>query len=350
MIALNSKQWIKRLLLTTLVVIVLPVSILMGFNFYIDPLWNFSHQNKYNDHQIGFDERQQKTNYINSKSNFNYDSLMIGTSRVTYMSEKAFQKEKVFNYSLSALHIDEYLPYINYATKKNGNDFKTIYIELYVNSYDAGTKMSNQDPSVYIKKSEDPFYKITSLFSYSTLKSSIDNYNASKSNYYSGPRSYTRENIAQTSYPNDRLDVLWNRFEQSFKATSQSKFNYDSGYKQKLLQIKNAYPNTKFVVFTDPVPEKRFDLILSNTEHRKAYERYIREIVDVFGEVYSFQGNTPITTDMDNYFDWFHYYPKVGNLMIQAIEQPNKHEDILQIINKENVNDYLQKLTSHINI
>lgn len=344
---LNSKQWMKRLLLTSLVVIVLPVSALMGFNYYIDPLWNFSHKNKYNDYQIGFDERQQKTNYINSRKDFKYDSLMIGTSRVTYMSEKEFQKEKVFNYSLSALHIDEYLPYIKYATKKNGRDFKTIYMELYVNSYDSSTKMPNQVPSVYINKSEDPFYKITSLFSFSTLQSSIDNYKASKANYYSGPRSYTRDNIAQTTYPNDRLDVLWDRFKQSFESSSTKKYNYDKDFKKKLLQIKNAYPDTKFVVFTDPIPAKRLDLILDNKEHRSAYEKYIKELIEVFGEVYSFQGHTPITTDMNNYFDWFHYYPSVGSKMIKAMEKPKQHKDILRIVNKNNLDDYLNSVESN---
>ena len=55
--SLDSKQWMKRLFLTTFILVILPVTAVMGFNFYIDPLWNFSHQNQYNDYQIGFDEK-----------------------------------------------------------------------------------------------------------------------------------------------------------------------------------------------------------------------------------------------------------------------------------------------------
>lgn len=341
---LNSKQWLKRLVFVTLIVIVLPVSAVMGFNYWIDPLWNFSHKNQYNDYQIGFNERQQKTNYINSRKNFKYDSLMIGTSRVTYMNEHTFKKEKVFNYSLSSLHIDEYLPYIAYATKKNGKDFKTIYMELYVNSYDANTPNANSDPNGYFKQAEDPFYKYTSLFSYSTLKSSIDNFTASKANYYSGPRSYTRDNVGQTTYPNDRLSPLWDRFEAAFNTATNKPFNYDKDYKKKLLEIRKAYPHTKFVVFTDPIPAKRYDLIMSNKEQRQAYEKWYKDMISVFGEVYSFQGHTSITTDMNHYFDWFHYYPSVGDQMIKAIENPKGQKDILKIVKENNLKKYLNNI------
>ncbi|MGX2961689.1 hypothetical protein JNUCC23_20880 [Peribacillus sp. JNUCC 23] len=339
---MNSKQWMKRFFLTTLIVIVLPVSVVSGFNFWIDPLWNFPHKNEYNDYQVGFDERQQKTNFINSRK-FDYDSLMIGTSRVTYMDAKNFEDERVFNYSLSSLHIDEYLPYIDYVTSKNKKDFDTIYMELYYNSYNQNEKNTNQDPSIYIEKSEEPFYKYTSLFSYSTLEYSLDNYKFSKENKYPGPRSYTRDLVAQTSYSNDRLPALWDRFEKSFKAEASTPFVYDKDYKNKLLELRNAYPDTKFVVFTEPAPAKRLNLVLSNEDQKQAYDRWYKDMVNVFGEVYSFQGETPITTNLDYYFDWFHYYPVVGDMMIDAIEAPKKHKDILYMVNKENVDEYLSQ-------
>lgn len=343
--SLNSKQWMKRLLLTSLIVVVLPVSGVIGFNYYIDPLWNFEHKNEYNDYQLGFDERQQKTNYINSRESFDYDSLLIGTSRVTYMDENEFDTEKVFNYSLSSLHIDEYLPYIKYATEKNGDEFDTIYMELYINSYDGNVVNTNQTPSNYINKAEDPFYRFTSLFSYSTLKSSIDNFKASKDNFYNGPRSYNRENVAQTTYPNDRLPALWERFESSFESSATKPYVYNEDYKNKLVELKETYPNTRFVIFTDLMPVKRLELILSNQEHRKAYERWYKDMVDVFGTIYSFQSVNATTTDLNNFFDWFHYYPSVGSKMINALEKPKENRDFITVVNKDNLEKYLNNLT-----
>src|SRR4051812_12979960 len=116
------KSWLIKLIITSLLVIAPIVGFVMYHNYQIDPLWNFNHANEYNDIQIGFDERQQKTNYVMARP-FNYDSLLIGTSRVTYMDQSSFVNDDVFNYSLSEMHIDEYSPYINFAKDKKGSAF-----------------------------------------------------------------------------------------------------------------------------------------------------------------------------------------------------------------------------------
>ena len=57
---MNSKKWIKILL----ILCILAVGFVGGINYLVDPLWTFSHSNRFNNAQNGFDERQQKTNYI----------------------------------------------------------------------------------------------------------------------------------------------------------------------------------------------------------------------------------------------------------------------------------------------
>ncbi|WP_456273210.1 hypothetical protein [Bacillus sp. AK031] len=340
---MGSKQWFIKLLATSMVFVIVPVAGIMGFNYWMDPLWNFSHQHSFNDYQIGFNERQQKTNMINSED-FDYDGLMIGTSRVTYMNHHDYEGQKVYNYSLSSLHIDEYLPYIEYAVEKNDTDFETIYMELYFNSFNDDLANNQQDPSVYIDKAEDPLYKFTSLFSLSTLESSMENYKISKENSYDGPRSYTRDNVAQTTFPNDGVPGSWGRFVERFKKEAEVPFAYSEQYKSKLENIKQKYPETEFKVFTDPIPAQRLDLILNEEDQRKAYERWFKDMIDVFGKVYSFQGHTPVTTNIDNYFDWFHYYPSVGHQMNLAIQNPEAYEDIMEVVTEENLDEYLKEL------
>ena len=41
----------------TLILILLPLLAVAGFNWYIDPLWLFEHSHQYNNIQAGFDER-----------------------------------------------------------------------------------------------------------------------------------------------------------------------------------------------------------------------------------------------------------------------------------------------------
>ncbi|MBM7649327.1 hypothetical protein JOC78_002280 [Bacillus ectoiniformans] len=344
----NYKKWLVKLLISN-ALIVLPVAVaVMGFNYYIDPLWNFNHKNDWNDYQAGFDERQQKTNYIVNRP-FDYDSLLMGTSRVTYMDQHEFQKDKVFNYSLSSLHIDEYQPYVDFAKKQNGKAFDKIYMELYFESFNGEVKNLLGSPDTYFEEAESPFYKYTSLFSYSTLQKSLDNKKYSEENSFPGPRSYNRENVAATSMTNDRLPVLLDRYKKHF-ADNQFKgtYPYDEKYKEKLAALKKANPSSEFIVFTDPIPVERMKIVLNNPVYWEAYERWYREMTDVYGTVYSFQNVSEYTANRKYWFDWFHYYPAVGDLMIAELEGRENGSDFCVKVTKENVDQYLTQLKADL--
>ncbi|MEY9973306.1 hypothetical protein ABH966_003690 [Lysinibacillus sp. RC46] len=344
---LDPKKWLVKLFATSFIVIGLPVFGIMGFNYYIDPLWNYTHANDFNDYQLGFDERQLKTNYINSHD-FNYDSLLMGTSRITYLDERAFTKENVYNYSLSGLHITEYLPYMKYAEKKNGKPFKRIFIELYFDSANAGKPSTSNPPQTYIESSEAPFYAIKSLFSASTMHYALFNYDISKANHYDGARSYTRNNIAQTTYSNDDMEQGWQKFQKNFKAEAAKPFMYDTDYRKRLQAIKDAFPNTELVVFTELMPAKRLQTILHNENRYEAYSRWMNDMVDVFGTVYSFHGVNEVTTNENNFFDWLHYYPNVGDLVIKALENREEQSTIMQTVDKGNLDEYLKNVVVDI--
>ena len=344
---LDPKKWLVKLFATSFIVIGLPVFGIMGFNYYIDPLWNYTHANDFNDYQLGFDERQLKTNYINSHD-FNYDSLLIGTSRITYLNERVFKKESVYNFSLSGLHIKEYLPYMKYAEKKNGKPFQRIFIELYFDSANAGKTSTLNPPQTYIETSEAPFYAIKSLFSESTMHYALFNYAISKANHYDGARSYTRNNIAQTTYSNDAMEQEWQKFKNNFKAESAKPFMYDTDYKKRLHAIKDAFPNTELVVFTELMPAKRLQTILHNDNRYAAYGRWMNDMVDVFGTVYSFHSVNEITANEDNFFDWLHYYPNVGDIVIKSLENREEPSAIMQAVNKGNLDKYLKNVVVDI--
>ena len=337
---MDEKKWFLRLALFSFLVAGLPAMAVIGFNYWIDPLWNFPHSHKYNDVQFAFDERQQKTNYINSRP-FDYDSLLIGTSRVTYMDATRFKGEKVFNYALSGLHIDEYLPYISYAAEKKGGDFDVIYMELYYNSYN-GIPNPNSPPDYYFDKSEGFLYKYKTLFSHSTYERAAANYGYSKDNVYEGARYYTRENVGKTAFVSERMDAKLERYINSVKSEKMVKsFVYSDSYKDKLQALKDAFPDTRFVIFTDPMPYKKQEAILQIPEYREGYIRWYDEMVEVFGEVYSFQGRTPITESNESFFDVSHYTPEIGDEMIEALLAPESSRDILTVVNEANLDGYL---------
>ena len=107
--------------------IIIVLGSIMSFNFYIDPLWTFNHSNPYNDVQTVIDERQQKVNRIHYQP-FEYDTLLIGSSRTTYINQNDFQDMNVYNFAASDLAFKEYKSFINYAKSENDGEFKRIII------------------------------------------------------------------------------------------------------------------------------------------------------------------------------------------------------------------------------
>lgn len=341
------KKWIFQLLLTSTLLLVPILITVMGFNYYIDPLWNFNHKNDYNTYQIGFDERQQKTNYITSRP-FNYDSLLLGTSRVTYMDQTQFKENNVYNYSLSELHINEYGPFIEYAKKQKKSPFDKIYMELYFESFRKGESRF-KDPNLFFENSENPFYRYTSLFSYSTMKRSIDNMGYSKADYYDGYRSYNRDNVASTIYVNENIKESLEGYPEWFEENKyEENYPYDPEYIEKLKRLTEENPSTNFVVFTDTMPAGKLKAILNDPYYWEMYERWIREMLEVFGEVYSFQTVNEYTSDEKYWFDNFHYYPNVGDKIIANLEGRENDPSFCIRVTKENVEAFFITLKKMI--
>ncbi|MDD3023802.1 MAG: hypothetical protein PHE26_07890, partial [Syntrophomonadaceae bacterium] len=142
----------KKWLITVLCIVILPLLAIAGFNYYIDPLWNFNHANRYNTIQASFDERQQKTNRV-TFGKFDYDTLILGSSRVTYISQYDFAGHRAFNYAVSNMLLDEYYDYVEYAKLKNGRDFDYIIIGLDFYNTNRNLQREFQEPAYYIKKS-----------------------------------------------------------------------------------------------------------------------------------------------------------------------------------------------------
>lgn len=333
------KKWLIRLFRTGIIFFIPIIGAILYHNYKVDPLWNFKHKIDFNTIQIGFDERQQKTNYIINR-NFAPHSLMIGSSRVTYMNETQFQKEDVYNYALSDIHIDEYSPYINFAQKIKKSPFDKIYMELYFGSFNM-RNFNLKKPEEYFKTSENPMYRYTSLFSYDTFKRAVENKKLSLANFYEGYRSYGRDNVVRTSFVNKEMDELISEFPNYFQREKiTGNYPYNKLYKDKLLKLKTDHPKSEFVVFTDPMPAIRLKTMLQDDLYWEQFVRWYNELIDVFGKVYSFQLINNYTSDNSFWFDYFHFYPSFGNVMVNQLESGNPDSTICYVVTKENINDY----------
>lgn len=344
------KRWLVRTFLLVLIFALLPFSIIAGFNYYVDPLWNFAHANEFNDYQDGFDERQLKTNTVTHTS-FDYDTLIVGTSRTTYVNHSEFKGLNAFNYALSSMMIDEYNDYIEYAKKQNGKDFDTIVMELYFGGFDKERGTGQLDPEHYFQTSNEFLYPFKSLMSFDTFDRAKNNYEASKQNELKGPRSYDRNNEVSTTITNEKMPLMVNGFlEKNEKNLIKTgSYPYDPSYFDMLKELKQNNPNTKFLIYIDPTMAPRIDQLLENPIYWDMYKKWIYEIVDIFGSTYNFMTVNSVTKDLTNYFDTHHFYPQVGNYIAHRLTgDTDVPDDFGVLVTKDNIDEHFKEVEQQI--
>jgi len=347
---MSYKKWTKYFLAITL----FAISIFGLFNYTIDPLWTFCHSNRYNNAQVGFNERQQKTNRAYFCGLNKYDSLLLGSSRVTYINQQDFKGLKVFNYASVSMYPVEYKQWIDVAKKIKKDDFKTIIIGMDFWGSSDGTfakKQMKNTPkaSTYLDTASSFLYRYKMLFSMDTYKKSIESIKHSKS---LGTTDYTRDNIKLTiriskSRKQQAVNTQINLYNNAFYGKG---YHFNKKLKKYFKKLKNDNPNSKFIIFTTPISADLFKLLVKNG-NIKDYKRWLLTLVDSFSEVYNFMGFNTITNNPNNYADLHHFYPPIGTLIakrIVGIKDNSLPKDFGIKLNKDNLKGYFKALDKEI--
>ena len=292
------------------------------FNYTIDPLWTFCHRNRWNDAQPGFDERQLKTNRAWFCGLEQYDALLLGSSRVTYINQHDFKTVRPFNYAGVSMYPVEYRGWIDQAKKIRGGAFKTIIIGVDFWGSNAGPfaeqQMNNTPPpSHYLDVAGSFLYRYKMLFVMDTLERSIECIRHSRD---PGTTDYSRENVKKTirvstarkrSAVNGQTALYRNQF-------YGPGYRYNRELKHYFEILKRENPGTHFIIFTTPISADLFK-ILVESGNLKDYDRWMTQLVEIFGEVYDFMGLNTITENPDNYADLHHFYPSIGTLIAERV-------------------------------
>lgn len=337
----------RKWLITTLLLIAIPLLAIAGFNYWIDPLWVFPHANSCNQIQMSFNERQQKTNYLTFASE-HYDALLLGSSRITYIDQADFPNERVYNYAVNNMLPQEYTAYIDYASQCNGQDFDTIYIGLDFFATNRNLALPNhfEAPSYYIDTANRFAYRYTSLLSTDTLRYARQNYNASRRGEavnFAYDRN-NRKTLLATSEAEKQQRIRQNCAWYGQEAYG-SNYQYKD-YSYILPALQERYPHTRFVLFTTPEAQPLFDLIVQQNR-LPDYERWIRDWVMAGGELYDFMTPNRITTSLENYYDASHVYPAVGKLIAERLSGSNGPDipaDFGVRVSTDNLDEHLQQI------
>lgn len=306
----------------------------------MDPMWVFNHDHQYNNYQESPNERQQKANklYFTDKK---YDTLLLGSSRTTYMNQENWKNYNAFNFSVGDLLSDEYSTLIDFAINDSNQPIKTVIIGADFFGYFlvAGKNKLETKNALNTSKSNNYRYKL--LLSADTTRLSLKNIR----NYFMSSKHvnvYSRSNIkhlSKRSNHTQRLPLMIKDDLRAFGTLKKEQSNEDYFVKT-LSQLKKKYPKVKFIVFTTPVSLPLFNQIIKNGLYT-TYESWLKDLVSIFGEVHHFMYKSHLSINYSEYFDDSHHtFSSTQDILVDAINKNNNDLDI--ILNKDNID---RKLT-----
>lgn len=333
--------------------IVIPVlSVIFFFNLYIDPLWCFSHSNRWNNHQPGFSERQQKTNRIYFTELEKYDTLMLGSSRTAYINQYDFHGMKVFNYAADNMLPWEYEQWIEIATRIKGAPFKHIIIGI-----DFFGTAENYDPVMeryyHGKKAKDylfntlqPLYRLKALLNFDSIRHSI---NSIRFTLHPTISDYDRRNVRHCNIvvsEKEKARYIQRDIREYQTHLSNGQYRYRTSWPYMIHVLKGRYPKTRFIFFTTPVSQPFFEKIVLENGRVDDYKRWLTETVNTAGKLYHFMDLNSVTTSLENFFDAHHMYAKgvawvahrISGYRVDTIPP-----DFGKVLTPESIDDYFNQ-------
>lgn len=294
--------------------IALALAVLAGYNAVVDPLWFFTHENRWNANQVGFDERQQKTNRARFGS-FDYDAVLLGSSRSTYIDQHAFTAQSTFNFAVSGMLPAEYPAYLRFARTLRGKPLAEVFIGLDFFSSSRNYANGAAAPERYFATAEKPFYRAEMLISADTLKKSRE----SAANGGRNCDCYDRRNVKHLRRVSaeEHRELLAKDLDH-FGGHVYRDYAYDTGLPALWRSLRMEHPSTRFTVFTTPVSAALFRELV-RAGRLPDLERWLRDAVEAFGEVTDFMGVNSITIADGHYQDGSHFYPETGDLIARRL-------------------------------
>ena len=316
--------------------------------FLVDPLWQWDHPWHLTRWHRPFNERMQKTNYLASHK-LNIDTLIVGSSRSSYINPEWLGTGNGFNYAVSSGKPSEFATHISYVKKRSKMPLRLVVIESSF-GHALAVDTTFEEPQKYIDDAEDWAKKYKNLFSRDTYKLAKNSRRSPLYNYYL----YEGEVMHSYRYPyREYANSTAKEQEVSSQVDSYRKnaYNraYDELFSEHLSDIHKALGDTDFIVYTTPVSAPMMHLMY-DMGRMDAYERWLRELVAEFGRVYHFMYPSTITMDSDSFNDAHHPTIDTSEEIVNIIMGLDNNEttydadDVCMILRRDNIDQYINRL------
>jgi hypothetical protein len=114
--------------------------------------------------------------------------------------------------------------------------------------------------------------------------------------------------------------------------------------------MKESFPDAKFYIFTTPVSAHLLKLFVEEGRLND-YERWITDLVVVFGEVWHFMYFNSVTGNDENYRDAHHYSPRIAEVIARklfGLETEKNYDDFGMKISAESLDNDIVFLRQNI--
>lgn len=290
-----------------------------GVVYAMDPTWCFGTAHAPNHRQQAFDERRQKTNLMVRRPP-DYDAVLLGSSRVTYVDRRDFVGVRVLNYAASEMRPEEYAGFVANAAAHAGRPPRVVFVGLDFDGTSAHRRPGAAPllAATYLADARDPFGGLKTLVSADALDQALADFRLNRGR--ADRAWYDADHVKHVRDDEDDR-ALMARFlhqERSFRRIYRFGYRYDPAYAANLRALRAAFPDTRFVAFTTPVSAPLFEAMIDEGR-LPDYRRWLTEAVDVFGEVTHFMPPSEITRTPRHFADVNHLRPEVCRLIARRL-------------------------------
>lgn len=322
------------------------LSVVAGLNFAIDPLSCYGTVHPLNQRRTAFNERQQKTNRLMFAPP-EFDAVLLGNSRVTYINQNDFSGYKVFNYSANFMTTDEFGPLIRFAKKRATPTLRTAILGMSFHVADSNQAHDEQGFSAEsaIRQVEDPLYRFKTLLSWDVAGKSWSNLAMNALNHYDQDW-YDLSNVKSHRATDERYMLSRMTYNmRMLQRRVRHQFRYDPGYRENMRRLLADNPGVRFVVFTAPASTSIMEIL--RQEGRLAdYHRWLRETIEVFGGLHHFEYPNTVTRDVRNFVDGHHFTPEIGRMIakrVSGVPDPAVPADFGIYLTSRNLDAFLSR-------
>ena len=287
------------------------------------------------DVRLNIDERKQKTNFL-MNSPGRYDSVLFGTSRMTYLDTELID-ERLYNFSVSSMSPWEYSKAYEIFVKTQGVP-KKIYVELspVIRFTDSDLKM------VAEQEYESSSSKVRQLFEHlinadifvKSIFTVLAQFYPSGVYTQFGHRFYDKDFKGQSLTISDKqVEKLVRKASEDVSGKLYSPL-LSKEYLAILDDIRMLGPDV--IAIIPPMAEPYRDAVI--THHGDYLAEWHREVVKRFDSVITFNTNSKKILDYTNWFkDSIHFYRAYGDVMAESIHtmKPYPEGCLLDIANIE---------------